>query len=100
MADPVAVALRARALSILREGRLRVQDVLVDADGCVTFKARVFGHRGQYGVSWDRMAGWDCTCPDAAPCAHVAAAKQVCPSRPPVGGLLTGLGGQPDAMTA
>lgn len=94
MADPVAVALRARALAILREGRLRVQDAMVDGDGCVIFKAVVFGHRGQHVVSWDRLMGWECSCPDALPCAHVAAAKHVAPSRPPVGGLLSDLGGQ------
>lgn len=95
MADPVKVALRARALAILREGRLRVQDVMVDADGCVIFKAIVFGHRGQHGVSWDRLVGWECSCPDPMPCAHVTAAMQVAPSRPPVGGLLADLGGAP-----
>jgi hypothetical protein len=97
MADPAAVALRARALSILREGRLRVQDVMVDQDGCIVFRAKVHGHRGVHQVAWDRMVGWQCDCPDALPCAHVKAAMQVAPTRPPVGGLLADLGGVPDA---
>lgn len=68
---------RTKALSILRDGRLRLMAVRTDPGGHVLFvDAIVYGHRGEHFVTYN--GGWVCSCrePDP-PCPHVFAAEMV-----------------------
>jgi predicted nucleic acid-binding Zn finger protein len=80
-------ALRPAALSILREGRLRLLDVRTDADQSyrlVKVAGRVAGHHGTYVVDYlrDESPEWTCTCTPWLrggrwPCAHIVATQLV-----------------------
>lgn len=88
MTAPTATkSLRTAALSILREGRLRLLAVRTDADQSyrlVKVTARVAGHHGTYVVDYlrDESPEWSCTCTPwlrggRRPCAHIVATQLV-----------------------
>lgn len=84
---------RTKALSVLRDGRLRLMSVKTDPAGHLTFAdAIVYGHRGEHFVTFQSGA-WACSCrePDP-PCPHVFAAEMVCH-----GVMPPGRDGQPKA---
>lgn len=76
---------RTKALSVLRDGRLRLLSVKTEPNGHLTFvDAIVYGHRGEHVVTFHayrvgEMGGaWRCSCPDRdGPCPHVFAAELV-----------------------
>lgn len=75
---------RTKALSILRDGRLRLLTVKTDPGGHLLFvDAIVYGHRGEHFVTWQRVGSikehWSCSCRSLdPPCPHVFAAEMVC----------------------
>lgn len=85
---------RAKALSVLRDGRLRLMTVKTDPAGHLVFAdAIVYGHRGEHFVTW--QGSWACSCPEALsapPCPHIFAAEMVCH-----GVMPPGRDGQPKA---
>ena len=77
-ADERAAEVRAKALGVLRDGRLRLLTVRTDPGGHLTFAdAIVYGHRGEHFVTF-QSGRWVCSCKDEVPCPHLFAAELVC----------------------
>jgi hypothetical protein len=76
---------RAKALGVLREGRLRVLELVCDPNGHpLLVDSIVYGHGGEYPVSWGPRAsgttGYSCGCKDGLSgrvCAHVFALELI-----------------------